>query len=231
MPDLSQEELNVLRESEELPLDEVSTSLDDLTGDAFVGTIAEIVRTSEYVVLNGARDTDANGKQKPKQPFITLYLDVDFMEDDYFRVRWRESRSAKGKHAIFLQHLAEVKNINMKTEEAYKEIGLEIEKMADLIGATFLWERKSFTFGKGEDAFEMEAIVPVEYYDPGEVDVEVEGEEEPEAKVVKKEDAEEEVGEEEEEEVEGEEEEVMEETEKEKPPVKKRGFGGLKKRK
>ena len=224
MPELDQEELNQLRESEELPLDEVSTSLDDLTGDAFVGTIADIKRTSEYVVLNGERDKDANGKVKAKQPFITLYLDVDFMEDEYFRVRWRESRSAKGKHAIFLQHLAEVKNINMKTGDAYEEIGLEIEKMADLLGATFLWERKSFSFGKGEDAFEMEAIVPVEYYDPGDDEEGEEEEVEPpkEAKAVKKEDAEEVE--------EGEEEEVVEEKE-EKPPVKKGGFGGLKKRK
>ena len=228
MPELDQEELNQLRESEDLPLDEVSTSLDDLTGDAFVGTIADIKRTSEYVVLNGERDKDANGKVKAKQPFITLYLDVDFMEDDYFRVRWRESRSAKGKHAIFLQHLAEVKNINMKSGDAYEEIGLEIEKMADLLGATFLWERKSFTFGKGEDAFEMEAIVPVEYYDPGD-DEEEEEVEEKVTKAVKKEDTKEVEEEEEVEEVEEETDEPEEEAPK--PPVKKGGFGGLKKRK
>lgn len=102
--------------------DEIVTNLDDLQGDTFTGKITDV----------------KVGKSNPNQEdkvYITLVMDVDYMEDDY-ELYIPYSNKKMSVWGFFLKALVDDAGVKIKTPD-------------DLKGESFLFERRDVVMRGG----------------------------------------------------------------------------------
>jgi len=181
MANLTEEERAVretAREVEKLDSDEIPMSMDDLKGQTFIGRVADVKVTSEYVLNENGQPL----KEQGKHPFVTCLLEVDFMEEGHYTWKWRVSNSKKGTHAKILAAIGNVQIFSADGGDTGKRGIQNLTSIDQLVDQTFQFEKQDLQFGTDRDGNQIvkpNFPMPIEYFLPPEEEAEEsDGEEE-----------------------------------------------------